>query len=48
MTKQCAWKDVQLSNIFEIHSRGERDWGLPWWLSGKEFACQRRRYSFDS
>ena len=21
--------------------------GLPWWLSGKEFACQYRRYGFD-
>ena len=21
--------------------------GLPWWLSGKEFACQCRRHGFD-
>ena len=21
--------------------------GLPWWLSGKESACQRRRFGFD-
>jgi len=20
------------------------NWGLPWWLSGKESACQRRRH----
>ena len=34
--------------ISEIHSRWERDWGLPWWLSGKELACQCRRFRFDS
>ena len=22
-------------------------WGLPWWLSGKEFTCQRGRHGFD-
>ena len=22
-------------------------WELPWWLSGKEFACQRGRHGFD-
>ena len=22
-------------------------WGLPWWLSGKESACQCRRHRFD-
>ena len=22
-------------------------WEFPWWLSGKEFACQRRRHKFD-
>ena len=22
-------------------------WGLPWWLSGKEFACQGGRHGFD-
>ena len=22
--------------------------GLPWWLGGKESACQRRRLGFDS
>ena len=22
-------------------------WGLPWWLSGKEFSCQCRRRAFD-
>ena len=21
--------------------------GLPWWISGKEFACQCRRHRFD-
>ena len=21
-------------------------WGLPWWLSGKEFTCQCRRHGF--
>ena len=21
--------------------------GLPWWLSGKEFACQCKRHEFD-
>ena len=21
--------------------------GLPWWLSGKESSCQRRRHGFD-
>jgi len=21
--------------------------GLPWWLSGKELACQSRRHRFD-
>ena len=23
------------------------EWGLPWGLSGKESACQRRRHGFD-
>ena len=23
------------------------NWGLPWWLSGKESACQYRRHRFN-
>ena len=30
--------------FFSFKSKG----GLPWWLSGKESACQYRRHRFNS
>ena len=50
------WKSPSATNqksfLFQHTNRAKypskRDWfGLPWWLSGKEFSCQCRRYGFD-
>ena len=44
-----AWLNVlHVLSHGSSHSLGEMGaWGLPSWLSGKEFFCQRRRYRFD-
>ena len=36
-----------MCTMFENHC-SKRNEGLPWWLSGKESTCLRRRHAFDS
>ena len=43
-----AWRHKRAIKIVWITGPGKRKLGLPWWFSGKEFACQCRRHRFDS
>ena len=40
---QCPVENLRENNQFEKINKT----GLPWWLSGKESACQCRRHGFD-
>ena len=37
----------QMRMRFSSHRQSNEAAGLPWWLSGKESACQSRRHRFD-
>ena len=50
----CNWKAFENRNIVSLWHRKEaiavqyiQIMGLPWWLSGKESACQCKRQGFD-
>ena len=42
LSKLLSWAGVAQRQLQEVYK-----WGLPWWLSGKEFTCQCRRHGFD-
>ena len=41
-------KKQEIAQIDNLNLYFKKLQGLPWWLSGKESACQCRRYGFDS
>ena len=45
-----GWESYQVhgAHVFTLDPCPEAVLGLPWWLSGKEFTCQCRRYGLNS
>ena len=55
MKTQCTQGKKKKNNQNPNNEKGQitplklsKKFGLPWWLSGKESACQCRRHRFDS
>ena len=43
-----SWGHKELDTAERLNRTELKDYELPWWLSGKESACQCRRHGFDS